>query len=224
MKELWWEKTVEYSYVGLMTQSHFICPLAGAHEKGGDAAASNDGFTWFLIEFKRTKNDFGSELAKFAICEDGTEPTFFSSIKTAVAEMRLQVACPRHEPHYFIYADGVVGTALSLLARPYWGSWASAGIQDLPAVTLARRTKLAGWEKWEFDCYLDSFLLAKSGGLSTVSAGSFSAVMGVAADSGHLVSMSLQEYAESQLGYTLEPILPNVVPAPAPPLSMFPKP
>jgi len=62
---MWWEKTVEYTYLSLLPRGHVIAPLAGNFEAAGDAVLHWDEYNWFLIEFKRSSAGFSSENEKY---------------------------------------------------------------------------------------------------------------------------------------------------------------
>lgn len=65
MPYIWWEKTVEYLFVKKhLNQDSIVAPLAGNHEKAGDAIFLTNN-KWILIEFKREQSDINSERKKF---------------------------------------------------------------------------------------------------------------------------------------------------------------
>lgn len=68
-KFIWWEKTVEYSFVlraAKLKGHRFFNPLAGIQERAGDAIFGDDD-KLVLIEFKRSVDDLNSEERKFLV-------------------------------------------------------------------------------------------------------------------------------------------------------------
>lgn len=66
MKQIWWEKTVEYAFVLHCSASAIASylPLDGHHESVGDLIYQSDS-TFLLIEFKRSRCDINSEIKKY---------------------------------------------------------------------------------------------------------------------------------------------------------------
>lgn len=68
-KFIWWEKTVEYSFVlkmiGGPKKLNFASPLAGVQEGAGDAIFGNSGGNLVLVEFKKSRREIVSEFGKF---------------------------------------------------------------------------------------------------------------------------------------------------------------
>jgi len=66
MNLIWWEKTVEYKFVMLLSKSNklFLAPLDGNHERAGDTILSSHN-RWVLIEFKKDKSSIQDEKTKF---------------------------------------------------------------------------------------------------------------------------------------------------------------
>ena len=103
---IWWEKTVEYLYITKYIQSNAaIAPLAGHHEKAGDALVKL--YTGFiLIEFKKDEKSISSEQDKF-------EGTDYGSVKKALKG--------KDAFHYIIYG-AEDKNKLVLKARPYFSA------------------------------------------------------------------------------------------------------
>jgi len=100
---LWWEKTVEYSFV----KSHvkiddLIAPFDGNQEAAGDAILSATDKKWILIEFKRNLKSIEKDLDKFDRYED--------------AKLELE---DNSKHHFFIYGASV-NKKLTLIARNYF--------------------------------------------------------------------------------------------------------
>ncbi len=197
-----------------MYRDSFIAPLDGKHELFGDAIGSLNRSEWFLIEFKRGTKDFSSERKKFVGMIDGAENPFLSELLLEVEEFRRSELPGTHEPHYFVYATGILEKSLALSARPYWGTWAS-GIDDLSDVRLSQDTRLRGCRRDLFNAYLRSLLLAKTAGVEQVSGGMLGAVIGVSPRDNRIVCMSVSDYATEVLKF---------LPEPSPPLPKAPSP
>jgi hypothetical protein len=202
---IWWEKTVEYTYLSLLPKGHVIAPLAGNFERAGDALLRWDEYNWFLIEFKRDKPSFISENKKY-LNEDGY---FHEQLYTLLE----QVANGRHdgnpEPHYLVYASGVQNGRLMLHADRYWGPWCKQDmftIEPAPSQDLQTNSVLTGVERYLFADYLLALMDAKSGGTGSVSSGAFGVVMGIAKAGDDVVSISLDDYVtEHHLAIVDEP-------------------
>jgi hypothetical protein len=63
-EKIWWEKTVEYTYVRDLGIGDFAAPFDGNEEQMGDAVMKREN-RWLLIEFKRTGHQFSSERKKY---------------------------------------------------------------------------------------------------------------------------------------------------------------
>lgn len=63
---IWWEKTVEYSYVrNIITGDEALSPLDGNAEKAFGDLIQKSNHLFKLIEFKKSKLEFKSELEKY---------------------------------------------------------------------------------------------------------------------------------------------------------------
>lgn len=71
----WWEKTVEYTFISWSQLKFDATPLDGDLEQAGDTLFLNENNEFFLIEFKRQKDDahIKSELNKFTDYQDAVK-------------------------------------------------------------------------------------------------------------------------------------------------------
>ncbi|AYF15593.1 TPA: hypothetical protein ACX3HS_001868 [Vibrio parahaemolyticus] len=103
MSILWWEKTVEYSFVkSHVNVGDLIAPFDGNQEAAGDAILSAKDRKWILIEFKRNLKSIEKDLEKFDRYDD--------------AKFELEDISGHH---FFIYGANV-NSKLTLIARNYF--------------------------------------------------------------------------------------------------------
>lgn len=138
------EKTIEWYYVAHYLQGKFGSPLAGLHEKVGDALIS-DGTKLIIIEFKRTYKELESEKKKYPSTNlSEGKPSqeninafvayrFFRDLFLNVHNHRNNTTSPPNfseAPHAFVYGnyatnDPISQSLLGLTASKYWGEWAN---------------------------------------------------------------------------------------------------
>lgn len=192
---VWWEKTVEYTYLSLMPRGHVIAPLAGKFEAGGDAMLRWDEYNWFLVEFKRDQSGFGTENDKFPRYEDRLNDHALLLLEDIANTRAVGYA----EPHYLVYATHVKSGKLNLEACRYWGPWCRQeifAIAAAPIQNLQEQPILMGAERSVFNQYLSMLLAAKSNGTGSVSSGAFGVVMGIAKVGDEIVSLSMDDYVQ----------------------------
>jgi hypothetical protein len=234
-EKIWWEKTVEYTYVRDLGIGDFAAPFDGNEEQMGDAVMKREN-RWLLIEFKRTAHQFSSERKKYP---KGRCDTYLKGLWVETLKYRWgQIDGSCNEPHYFVYGTHVIESTnadpdqVSISACPYWGSWAKAGwidsesdkderqaIQETFAGVFENRPNitvnaLAGVRRDHFDEYVKLALWAKAG-KESVSSGGYAMVVGISPEGKPVASLSLEEYATDVLGCPMEPD-PDERPAPHP--------
>lgn len=138
------EKTIEWKYVAEHLKAMFGAPLAGLHEKAGDALVSN-GSKLLIIEFKRRSTGTKTESDKYISMDAKVVSTLtkdsphriqvyaFSEIFND--EKCFQDGDPNYRaaPHAFVFGDinkkvikdRTFNILEKLTARRYWGSWAN---------------------------------------------------------------------------------------------------
>ena len=137
----WFEKTVEYAFV-IKHALHLAdaIPLAGNHEKAGDAIFNIAGARWVLIEFKRAQGNLDTEYGKYSDYD--------------VAEAALHHCGDRL--HFFIYGE-IDGKQLTLKAAKYW--------QRTPLTSIDSLLQGEGTDSpVEFQAYLSEVVARKKDG------------------------------------------------------------
>lgn len=173
---IWWEKTVEYSFVirsFLEKKLDFAAPLSGIQEIGGDGIFGVDS-KLILVEFKRSQKELNTEKDKF-VC-----------FGNARIEMRS-----RDKHHFLIYGSEGMNSELELHAQYYFSS-----IDVDPAMSILEK----GLKEKEFKAYLSDLIdLKKEDGRSdgTVGPESVASVVGISPNS--VASISLTEYVRLAL-------------------------
>lgn len=187
---IWWEKTVEYSFVLEADRTaglKFAAPLSGVQEKAGDAVFSADSKI-ILVEFKRSIDELDSEHDKF------------TEYKTAVDAL-----WERDNHHFLVYGSSTVSgveVKLSLHACRYFSR-----IENDNALEILQ----CGISETEFRAYLADLLTYKKvDGRSsgTVGPESVAAAVGISSSTSSCSSISLSEY------YRIA--LPSLYQAPSP--------
>lgn len=137
------EKTVEWMYVLQHLKNKFGAPLAGLHEKAGDALVSN-GAKLIVIEFKRKSSNLNSESKKYPSTQLPDDLTTeglalrnsldsFRGLHLNSKEFQENGGDKSDAPHVFVFGDVEKKTyerstveilKSNLMAQRYWGSWA----------------------------------------------------------------------------------------------------
>lgn len=183
---IWWEKTVEYSFVIRSTiekNLDFAAPLSGLQEIGGDGIFGIDA-KLILVEFKRSENELITEIDKFVCYEE------------AKREMS-----GRDGHHFLVYGSEGSNGSLDLLARHYFSLKETGSVLSVLD---------HGLEDEEFKDYLgDLIALKKKDGRSDGSVGpeSVASVVGVSPDS--VASISLTEYVRLALPELYQALSPT---------------
>ena len=170
----WWEKTVEYKFVALVSQENklFLAPLAGKHERAGDAILSTNN-RWLLIEFKIDKDKISTENAKF------------KNYQTA-----YDALASKDKHHHIVYGQEHEGR-LKLCCRTYFSSVSYPSLSGLLAT---------GIEFDSFKSYIEEFTEFKKlpadqgGGGGGLSFDEFSMVAGVNNEGNVVECISLSEF------------------------------
>lgn len=173
MRYVWWEKTVEYLFVkNHLKQDSIVAPLAGKHEKAGDAIfCRND--RWILLEFKREQSDIESEKKKFASTD-------------SYEEAKAEFQCNDHH-HLIIFGDIGKDGKLQLNCNTYFSG-----------KNIALSNVLSSGTEREIFCeYLNRFIEYKlwkkeGGGGGNVD---YSHVIGVNESGEAIAIMSLSEFS-----------------------------
>ncbi|MGK0273617.1 MAG: hypothetical protein ACI88H_004299 [Cocleimonas sp.] len=192
---VWWEKTVEYSFVIKSVKEKgldFAAPLSGLQEIVGDGVFSSDA-KLVLIEFKRAISDLKSEKDKFICYEQAKEKMI-----------------NRDKHHFFVFGalEDFGSSILSIKAKHYFS------LKDVEPVL---STLEMGLDNKSFKEYLtDLIKLKKVDGRSdgTVGPESISSVVGVS--SGKVSSISLTEYVKNAIPELYRELIPTQTP-PSPP-------
>lgn len=169
---IWWEKTVEYTYVLSLSEAGqlFLAPLDGDHERAGDAMISAAS-KWLLIEFKRDVAAIRSEAEKFEN---------YAGAKAALAGLDAH--------HFLVYGVSTLNDRVSLGARTYFSNSTKS-----PTELLAAGSDLAKFSK-----YVESFVAFKKGSKGGGGAGKQFADFGLVAgvtEEGNVVScMSVRDF------------------------------
>lgn len=102
-KYLWWEKTVEYTYLAnLFIETGFaISPLAGKLETNIGDAIVNSSYHFGIIEFKKKYEDINSESRKY---NNGFENYGDNLMLIMDTESRLYIH-KGEEPHSIVYGE-----------------------------------------------------------------------------------------------------------------------
>jgi hypothetical protein len=170
---IWWEKTVEYTFVLSLGEASrlFLAPLDGDHERAGDAMISA-GSKWLLIEFKRDIDAIRSEVAKFENYADA---------KAALGH--------RDGHHFLVYGVSTLNDRVSLGACTYFSHMSSKSL----AVLLAAGSDLANFSE-----YVESFVAfkkgTKGGGGSGQQFADFALVAGVTEEGKVVSCMSVRDF------------------------------
>ena len=138
------EKTVEWKYVAECLKTMFGAPLAGLHEKAGDALVS-DGSRLLIIEFKRRSTGTNTESDKYVSMDakavkklpkggrDRIQVYAFREIFEDEKRFQDGESNCRPAPHAFVFGDirqkviedRTFNILDKLIASRYWGSWAN---------------------------------------------------------------------------------------------------
>jgi hypothetical protein len=179
----WWEKTVEYEFVMLVSREKrlFLAPLDGEHERAGDAVFSSNN-RWVLIEFKKNAATIRTEKEKF--------------VRYAEAKATLS---PRDDHHHIIFGQESAKnpSRLELRAQTYF----SETSRDLNGILSS------GQSFSEFKAYVDQYIKLKKGpqggGGTGMTMEDLALVAGVNADNNVIECLSLSEF-QRQRGLELQ--------------------
>lgn len=179
----WWEKTIEYEFVMLVSREKglFLAPLDGDHERAGDAIFSSKN-RWVLIEFKKDLEAIRSEMEKFIQ---------YSEAKAAL------LSSDSHHHIVFGLESSAPPARLELCARTYFSGVGC----DLNGILNS------GQHFSEFRRYVETYIKFKKGprggGGTGIAMEEFALVAGVSADNNIVECLSLSEF-QRQLGLELQ--------------------
>lgn len=118
----WWEKDVEWKFVGLMVKNCEVHsrPLSGASEKAlGDCLSEVKNARMAIVEFKRNYVSSTSEKKKYSEDQKAAVELIEDNYVNARTILHLH---PSAAAHVIIYGDSFDDGELKLKAAKYWGA------------------------------------------------------------------------------------------------------